>query len=304
MPDPDFKKSDFKLIRSGYHPPMPELAEVELARRQWAAYHGKSIVSVEVHPKARIYRDCPAPALRILKGKKLLSSKAHGKRMLFTFAPELHLEVHLGMSGKLSTAPLDHPEHKHDHLILRTAGQKGAALVFNDYRMFGRIMLHDCADPWADLPPQPQDSKFSLTRVRKLIERHPKKPLKALLLDQAACPGIGNWMADEICWRLGLHPGIPTAQLDAASLRKEIRFVTLGALKHVAEKNETASTDGFAPGSYVSNVPPKNWLFQHRWKKGGTCPKCKSDLARDTIASRTTAWCPTCQQIESLKNAQ
>ena len=283
---------------------MPELAEVELARRQWAAYHGKSIVSVEVHPKARIYRDCPAPALRILKGKKLLSSKAHGKRMLFTFAPELHLEVHLGMSGKLSTAPLDHPEHKHDHLILRTAGQKGAALVFNDYRMFGRVMLHDCADPWADLPPQPQDSKFSLTRVRKLIERHPKKPLKALLLDQAACPGIGNWMADEICWRLGLHPGIPTAQLDAASLRKEIRFVTLGALKHVAEKNETASTDGFAPGSYVSNVPPKNWLFQHRWKKGGTCPKCKSDLARDTIASRTTAWCPTCQQIESLKNAQ
>ncbi len=274
---------------------MPELAEVELARRQWAAYHGETIASVEVHPKARIYRDCPAPALRILKGKKLVSSKAHGKRMLFTFAPKLHLEVHLGMSGKLSTAPVDHPEHKHDHLILRTSGQKGAALIFNDYRMFGRVMLHDCADPWADFPPQPQDSKFSLARVRKLIERHPKKPLKALLLDQAACPGIGNWMADEICWRLGLHPGIPTAQLDPAPLRKEIRFVTLGALKHVAEKNSSASSDGFAPGSYVANVPPKNWLFQHRWKKGGTCPKCKTDLARDTIASRTTAWCPTCQ---------
>ena len=271
---------------------MPELAEVELARRQWAAYHGKSITSVEVHPKARIYRDCPAPALRILQDKKLLSSKAHGKRMLFTFAPELHLEVHLGMSGKLSTAPVDHTEHKHDHLILRTSN---SALIFNDYRMFGRVMLHDSADPWADFPPQPQDSKFSLARVRKLIERHPKKPLKALLLDQKACPGIGNWMADEICWRLGLYPGIPTAQLEPAPLRKEIRFVTLGALKHVAEKNETASVDGFAPGTYVANVPPKNWLFQHRWKKGGTCPKCKTDLARDTIATRTTAWCPTCQ---------
>ncbi len=271
---------------------MPELAEVELARRQWATYHGSSINSVEVHPKARIYRDCPAPALRILEGQTLLSSKAHGKRMLFTFAPALHLEVHLGMSGKLSTAPHDHLEHRHDHLILRTAK---AALIFNDYRMFGRIMLHDCSDPWSDLPPQPQDSKFTLARVQNLIARHPKKPLKALLLDQNACPGIGNWMADEICWRLGLHPGTPSAQLTPASLRKEIRFVSLGALKHVAEKNTTASAEGFAPGSYVSKVPPKNWLFQHRWKKGGSCPKCRNELARDTIASRTTAWCQHCQ---------
>jgi formamidopyrimidine-DNA glycosylase len=271
---------------------MPELAEVELARRQWATFHGNSIIDVDVHPKSRIYRDCPSPALSILKGKTLLSSRAHGKRMLFTFAPQLHLEVHLGMSGKLSTAPTKYEEQKHDHLILRTPK---AALIFNDYRMFGRIMLHDCADPWAGFSPQPQDSKFSLVHVRKLIKRHPKKPLKALLLDQNACPGIGNWMADEICWRLGIHPGIAAGTLEAATLRKEIRFVTFGSLKHVTEKNTTASSDGFAPGNYVTNVPPKNWLFQHRWKKGGTCPNCKTTLARDTIASRTTAWCPNCQ---------
>lgn len=271
---------------------MPELAEVELARRQWAVHQDESVTSVDTHPKARIYRDCPAPALRILKDKTLLSSRAHGKRMLFTFASELHLEVHLGMSGKLSTAPPDHKVEKHDHLVIRTST---AALIYNDYRMFGRVMLHDTADPWTDFPPQPQDSKFSLAHVRKLVERHPKKPLKALLLDQHACPGVGNWMADEICWRLGLHPAIPTASLDPSALRKEIRFVSLGALKHVADKNSSASSDGFAPGNYVANVPPKNWLFQHRWKKGGTCPKCKTDLARDTIATRTTAWCPRCQ---------
>ena len=197
---------------------MPELAEVELARRQWAALHGDTIIDVDVHSKARIYRDCPSPALRILKGKSLLSSRAHGKRMLFTFAPELHLEVHLGMSGKLSTAPPGYQEQKHDHLILHTTN---AALIFNDYRMFGRVMLHDSADPWFDFPPQPQDSRFSLVHVRKLIKRHPKKPLKALLLDQNACPGIGNWMADEICWRLGIHPGNATGTLEAATLLDE-----------------------------------------------------------------------------------
>lgn len=271
---------------------MPELAEVELARRQWASFHGDLITGIQTHPKARIYRDCPAAVLGILKGHPLQSSRAHGKRMLFTFAPDLHLEVHLGMSGKLSVAPPDHETQKHDHLILQTSR---ASLIFNDYRMFGRVMVHDQANPWAEFPPQPQDSRFSLARVRRLIERHPKKPLKALLLDQNACPGIGNWMADEICWRLGLHPATPTAELDAAKLRKEIRFVTFGALKHVADKNSTASSDGFAPGSYVAQVPPKNWLFQHRWKKGGMCPKCRTPLARDTIATRTTAWCPDCQ---------
>ena len=273
---------------------MPELAEVELARRQWAAFHGTSLTEVKTQPKARIYRDCPAPALRILQGKTLQSSRAHGKRMLFTFAPELHLEVHLGMSGKLSVASPHHEEQKHDHLILKT---HQASLIFNDYRMFGRVFLHDCPDPWAELPPQPQDSRFSLARVRRLIARHPKKPLKALLLDQNACPGIGNWMADEICWRLGLHPATPTADLDPAPLRKAIRFVTFGALRHVADKNTTASSEGFAPGAYVAQVPPKNWLFQHRWKKGGTCPKCREALARDTIATRTTAWCPNCQKL-------
>merc|ERR1711965_338020 len=144
------------------------------------------------------------------------------------------------MSGKLFTAPPGYQEQKHDHLILHTTN---GALIFNDYRMFGRVMLRDSADPWFDFPPQPQDSKFSLTHVRKLIKRHPKKPLKALLLDQNACPGIGNWMADEICWRLGIHPGNATGTLKAATLRKEIRFVSFGSLKHVADKNTKASSD-------------------------------------------------------------
>lgn len=275
---------------------MPELAEVELARRQWSPFHGNRIVGLETHPAARIYRDCPAPALRVLEGLSLQTSRSHGKRMLFTFAPELHLEIHLGMSGKLLVGRPDHALHKHDHLVLRT---QQASLVFNDYRMFGRVMLHDRADPWADLPPQPQDSRFSLARVRKLLARYPNKPLKALLLDQNTCPGIGNWMADEICWRLGLHPGVPVSRVDPSPLRRTIRFVTFGALKHVTEKNAGASSSGFAPGSYVTQVPPKSWLFQHRWKKGGLCPKCRTPLARDTIATRTTAWCSSCQIFPS-----
>jgi len=271
---------------------MPELAEVELARRQWAIAHQEVVTEVLTHPKSRIYRDCPAAAFRILQNKTLQKSRAHGKRMLFTFSPDLHLEIHLGMSGKLSQAPTNHLSQKHDHLIIKTSSR---ALIFNDYRMFGRAMLHDTLKPWKDLPPQPHDSAFTLAHLKRLISRHPNKPLKGFLLDQNSCPGIGNWMADEICWRLRTHPATSTKNFDATSLRKEVRFVTFGALKHVADKNSSASQTGFAPGKYVNHVPPKNWLFQHRWKKGGSCPRCHHALNRDTIATRTTAWCPQCQ---------
>jgi len=271
---------------------VPELAEVELARRQWAAFHGEKILQLESHEKTRIYRDCSAAALRILKNCTLKSSLTHGKRMLFTFQPKLHLELHLGMSGKLYTGPQSHEAHKHDHLILRL---KEGSLIFSDYRQFGRVMLHDVEDPWAELPPQPQDSKFTAAYLQKKILRHSRKPLKGFLLDQNICPGIGNWMADEICWKMQLHPATPSSMLEAKPLRTAIRAVTFGALKHVADKNTQASVAGFAPGSYVTHVPPKSWLFQHRWKAGGLCPTCQIELERDTIASRTTAWCPQCQ---------
>lgn len=281
---------------------MPELAEVELARRIWSPALGQTVLAVETHPKTRVFRDTPAVAIEsALRGAKLIDSRAHGKRLLFTFEKKgevLPLEVHLGMSGRLAVAGGDHKAHKHDHLLIRF---EGLTLIYNDYRQFGRAHLHDGDDPWSELPPEVLDRRFTLALIKRLLEKRPRTSLKALILDQTCFPGIGNWMADEICWRMGLHPATPTSELDPAALRKETQFVTRGALKHVADKNEGLLSDpskGFAAGGYVAQVPPKSWLFQHRWKKGGHCPRCRSELERATIATRTTAWCPVCQKNE------
>ncbi|MBK1834969.1 Fpg/Nei family DNA glycosylase [Roseibacillus ishigakijimensis] len=280
---------------------MPELAEVELARRIWEPGKGKIVIAVETHPQTRVFRDTPATAIEeALIGSTLQESHTHGKRLLFTFAKGANnfpLEIHLGMSGRLAIASPDHVTHKHDHLLFRLPD---LTLIFNDYRQFGRAYLHAGNDPWASLPPEILSRRFTLSHVEGLLQKRARTSLKALLLDQNAFPGIGNWMADEICWRMGLHPACPTATVSPESLRKETRFVTRGALKHVADKNEGLlrdATKGFAAGGYVSQVPPKSWLFQHRWQKGGHCPRCESELARDTIATRTTAWCPRCQPV-------
>jgi len=282
---------------------MPEFAEVELARRLWEAGLSMRITSVEAHPGTRIFRDGSARAIAsALTGAELLASRAHGKRLLFTFSPPgapgssraaTHLEVHLGMAGRLFPAPAGYQAGRHDHLLLRG---RSLALVFSDYRQFGRLVLHRDPDPWAALPPQPLDPGFNLPHLARLTSRQPRRALKALLLDQTAFPGIGNWMADEICWRLPCHPATPAGRVDPALLRRIARRVCRGAIRHVADRNAIRhGINGFSPGRYVEHVPPPAWLFRHRWKPGGRCPRCGSTLARSTIASRSTAWCPFCQ---------
>ncbi len=279
---------------------MPELAEVELARRIWNGAEGQKVEEVHSHPAARIFRSTPARALSILENTRITGSARHGKRMFFTFDDQWYLEVHLGMSGKVYLAEKNYTSQKHDHLILR---MESCSLVLNDYRMFGKVELHE-EKVWENLPPDPISPKFNKSLVKRMVENRPNKVLKGALLAQELFPGVGNWMADEICWRMGVHPVTPLSKTSPESLYEHTKFVCKAAIKYVSDKNLAKGKPmedlGFKAGGYVDEVPPKSWLFQHRWKKGGVCPKCKSLLERDTIATRTTAWCAQCQPIDGL----
>ncbi|MEQ1841126.1 MAG: DNA-formamidopyrimidine glycosylase family protein [Verrucomicrobiales bacterium] len=267
---------------------MPELAEVEYFRKQWNPGLGTSILRVQTHPAARIFRDSPAVAIeRGLAGRSFLGSAAHGKQMLFEFSGGAWLGLHLGMSGELRTAPGDRLPAKHEHLVIVL---DSLSLVFSDYRMFGKVSLDITEDGlapswWRELPPQPADAGFTKTRVRDFMRRFPKTPLKTLLLDQRGFPGIGNWMADEICWQLRIPPQTPSGTLDDLSLEavwKMTRRVSREALRVIG-------TDW--------GELPDSWLMNHRWRDGGICPRrgCKSELVRDDLRGRTTCWCPSCQ---------
>lgn len=267
---------------------MPELAEVEFYRKQWDPGLGGTITAVEVHPAARIYRDAPARAVqRGLNGRRFIGSRAHGKQMLFEFSGGAWLGLHLGMSGELATAAAEAKVGKHDHLVIRLSDQ---ALVFRDPRMFGKVTLdltRDGAPPawWRELPPQPLDEGYTRDRVRDFLARFPKTPLKTLLLDQRGFPGIGNWMADEICWQMRLAPQTSAASLNraqATALWKTVRKVAAAAM-------ETIGVDW-------SDLPD-SWLMNHRWKDGGHCPRrnCRAPLRREDLRGRTTCWCPRCQ---------
>jgi len=266
---------------------MPELAEVDYFRRRWDAGVGAGVVAVHLHSAARVFRGCDVAALAPrLRGAVLEKSLAHGKQMLFGLSGGAWLGVHLGMTGELRVEAAGHRAARHDHLVLHQAGR---ALVFADSRMFGRVRfdLSPEGPPawWRDLPPGILTPGFSEGWVAGHLGRRARAPLKAVLLDQSIFPGVGNWMADEILWRLGLHPLTPAGALDAeaqSAVRQHTRWVARRALA-------TIGVDW--------RDPPAAWLYRHRWASGNRCPRppCRTFLVREEAAGRTTCWCPACQ---------
>lgn len=262
---------------------MPELAEVVFYSRQWDAGLHERILRVHVRPQARVFRGSdPGLIAEALTGTSYRAPFSHGKNMLFAFTGGVWLGGHLGMTGELLAAPPDHTPLKHDHLVLFTAG---AALICRDPRMFGLWRMDRGAGPpawWRTLPPEILAKAFTVAHVSGLLRRRARSPLKSLLLDQSAFPGIGNWMADETLWQLRLHPSAPAGTVDAATLRKTLQSITRVALRTIGRD---------------WSDPPRPWLFQHRWKPGGHCPRCATKLTRAGFRGRTACWCPTCQAI-------
>ena len=102
---------------------------------------------------------------------------------------------------------------------------------------------------------------------------------------QERFPGIGNWMADEVLWRAGFHPKAKAGAfgpLAVRRLRATLREVCRDALRVIGKD---------------WSDPPDSWLFNHRWDKGGRCPRTRGPLSHVTIGGRTTCWSPRRQVL-------
>jgi formamidopyrimidine-DNA glycosylase len=186
-------------------------------------------------------------------------------------------------------APARNP--RHDHLRLVT---EGGTLVFSDPRGFGRVRVEEAEAPpswWQEMPPPITSVAFTIRSMREFLRRRARSPLKAVLLDQERFPGIGNWMADEVLWRAGLHPRLLAGDLDPASalrLYRALRFVAGEAVRIIGEERRPL---------------PHDWLYHYRWQRGGHCPRTGMPLVRETVGGRTTCWSPARQPApESAKS--
>jgi formamidopyrimidine-DNA glycosylase len=266
---------------------MPELAEVDYFRKQWNPGIGLKIKEVSVNKAARVFRGQNTELIKKkLKNSRLNSSAAAAKQMIFLFNKNIWLGIHLGMTGRLECRVRDQKLIKHDQLVLKLSS--GKQLVFNDPRQFGRIQFFQgegVPEWWASIPPAILSKQFNAKVVAEFLKRRKGSSIKAVLLMQERFPGIGNWMADEILWRAGFHPAALAGNFGPQSINllyKKICEVCRDAYRVIGKD---------------WSDPPHSWLFNHRWEKGGRCPKTKVLLSRKTIGGRTTCWSSAKQKL-------
>ena len=279
---------------------MPELPEVEAVRRTIErALKGQKLVKVEVSDDRLVVTGCTPTALKErLEGATLKAVGRRGKTFWLDLDERGFVGGHLGMSGWVrelevgekrlhghGKAPLD-DENGPRFLKLRLQGENGRVVVMTDGRRLGRLWLSDgpAKDPkvkqlgpdtWTDPP-----------TVATLAKRFEKKsaPLKAALLDQKLFAGVGNWVADEVCYQARLNPARLCNSLTEAEITELLR-----ALKQILVLAVEVEAD--------DSKYPETWLFAHRWGgKRGSQEIKGHKIMRETVAGRTTAWVPDLQK--------
>lgn len=266
---------------------MPELPEVEIARRNLADWlEGKRIRAVRL-PRTRVLRGTTPAALgKLLTGRTVRSVDRRGKWLELALSGGAALFSHLGMTGKWVRRAPDAPAHKSERARLELPGFD---VRYHDPRMFGRLVGSPDGAPieeWRALGPDPlADGLDPRDFAARLAHTH--RAIKEALMDQSLIAGIGNIQAAEALWRARLHPSVRADALDGKQVRALLRAIDDSIAATLASETAPEIT-------YVEERGAEN-PFSVYGKAGLPCPRCGTPIARTEQGGRGTFFCPHCQ---------
>jgi formamidopyrimidine-DNA glycosylase len=279
---------------------MPELPEVETLRRQLApALEGRRIQAVEVRDPRWSMPAPPEAVEDALRGRKIERAWRRGKYLVLSLEDDVHLVMHLRMTGNLLLDGRDAEEP--GHLRVRMDLDDGRRLLFVDVRRFGTGDVLLGSDALAEyfasrLGVEPLDSDFTADALRAMA-RGRRQPVKAFLLNQERIAGVGNIYADEALFRARIHPLRPVGTLKRAQLEAlregVVESLELGIASKGASIDDYRHVDG-ARGSFQDR-------FLVHLRAGEPCPRCGTPIAKLRAAGRGTYVCPNCQRRPRMR---
>ena len=260
---------------------MPELPDVEIFKRYLDATSlHQRISGVDVR-SAYVLKGVSARELeRRLKGRCFESSRRHGKHLFVRTNGNLWLRLHFGMTGSLRY--FKHEEQAPRHTRVLFVLPNAHSLAFEDQRKFGEIGLIEDVNKFLKkraLGPDTLD--ITLSQLREIFGKH-RGAVKTILLNQKLIAGIGNIYADEILFRVRIHPATQVSALKDKTVAKIFR-----AARYILKKAIEAEAD--------MDRMSKSWLLPHRGKDS-KCPRCGCELKSATIGGRTAWFCAQCQK--------
>ena len=270
---------------------MPELPEVETIRRHLApVVEGRVLRSLEILDPRWCEPAAPAEVAAAVEGRVVQRLARRGKWLILEFSEEVHLVMHLRMTGNLllgDEAP---------YTRVRMTLDSGETILFTDPRRFGTgvVLLGDEArdDYFASRAGvEPLAPEFT-TEVLREQARGRRQPVKAFLLSQERVAGVGNIYADEALFRARIHPLRPVGTLRRAQLA-ELRDAVVEVLEDGID-SKGASIDDFR------NPDGSKGVFQDRFlvhlRAGQPCVRCGATIKKMRAAGRGTYVCERCQR--------
>jgi formamidopyrimidine-DNA glycosylase len=274
---------------------MPELPEVQTVIDDLCRSNleGATIHTVRIFWSRIIAGRSPNVFRRLIHGKTIGSIWRRGKFIIFDLLPDMHLLVHLRMTGHLHLANTESPRKPHEHLLLDLADRR--QLRFHDPRKFGRFYLvADTDELIGGLGPEPLAKSFtSRILAQRLTTR--KRMLKPLLLDQTFIAGLGNIYVDEALWQSHLHPAQTASRLTTEQIRRlhrAIRKVLRSALNNGGTTLGRGQTTFYSVSKQAGRNRHQLNVFRRTHQP---CPRCRTPIQRLVVGQRSSHVCPRCQ---------
>jgi formamidopyrimidine-DNA glycosylase len=272
---------------------MPELPEVETIRRDLAkTITGLRVERVFLHD-ARVVRMPAEEFVQRLKGRMVRSVQRRGKALLFDLNG-LWLVIQPMMTGQVIYV---HPGKKITAAKATKAVfelSKGGTLLYNDQRLFGRLMVVRTLEDIGYLKaigPEPLEPGFTLEVLASQLLRR-NVAIKTLLLDHKVVAGVGNIYASEILFRAGLSPRRKAKNLkrrEIVRLHQAIGEVLNDAVRMRGTSLRNYRDGRGMPGRYLRVVRVYG-------RDGQPCLACGATVKRIVQAQRSTYFCSQCQK--------
>ena len=272
---------------------MPELPEVETIRRHLAPFvEGRTLERMQILDALWCEPADPQTLTDAVAGRRVERLDRRGKYLIWALEDEVHVVMHLRMTGNLLITARDE-RPRYTRVLIDIAS--GDTIAFTDPRRFGTgvVLLGD--DALADyfnarLGVEPLSPDFTTDALRALA-RNRKQPVKAFLLNQERLAGVGNIYADEALFKARIHPERPVGTLKRAQL-DALRQAVIDSLEAGIDSRGASIDDYRNPDGAQGLFQTK---FQVHLREGEPCIRCGTTIKKMRSAGRGTYVCEKCQ---------
>jgi formamidopyrimidine-DNA glycosylase len=266
---------------------MPELCEVQIMTENldlWS--QGKELQKIEILD-VKLEQACSSASE--IQGQKVQRAWRRAKYTILDL--ETHsLVLHYRMTGKLVLE-----DEARKWIRLRIVFVDGTRIVFSDPRRFGeaRLLPKDSVsqyfqdknlgdEPWSE-GGEPKTGAWWQERLGSL-----RNPIKPAMLRQDKVVGLGNILGSEICFRARINP------------RQRASTLNLNQWNRIAESAQSCIEEVLAEErseeiGYVNQGNELPVSFRVYGRKKTPCPVCQTPIESFVQQSRSTYWCPSCQ---------